>query len=81
MFHDTASAAELERAHNVDGKYTIGLMMREWAACDEDEDVVSMALTVLRRLIEKHGVQHRRWACCRCRRSRCSIAARASRAI
>ena len=46
-----ASAAELEVAHNVTGKYTVGLMMREWAACDEDEDVVSMALTAVRRLL------------------------------
>ena len=34
-----ASAASLERAHKVEGKYTVGLMMREWAVCDEDEDV------------------------------------------
>ena len=52
------SAADLERAHKVEGKYTVGLMMREWAACDEDEDVVSMALTVVRRLIERHSVRH-----------------------
>ena len=53
-----ASAAELEAAHKVDGKYTVGLMMREWAACDEDEDVVSMALTAVRRLMERHSVRH-----------------------
>jgi len=52
------SAAELERTYKVEGKYTIGLMMREWAACDEDEDVVSMALTVVHRLMERYGVGH-----------------------
>ena len=36
-------AAELEAAHGEPGKYTEGLMMREWSACDEDEDVVTMA--------------------------------------
>ncbi|MDC0525426.1 KR domain-containing protein [bacterium] len=52
------SAADLERAHHVEDKYTVGLMMRECSACDEDEDIVSMGLTVLRRLIERHGVRH-----------------------
>eukprot|EP00964_Phaeocystis_antarctica_P061942 scaffold37048_cov70-Phaeocystis_antarctica.AAC.1 len=50
-------AAELEAAHDVPGKYTEGLMMREWSACDEDEDVVTMALTAVRRLIERCGVR------------------------
>ena len=49
-------AAELEAAHGVPGKYTEGLMMREWSACDEDEDVVTMALTAVRRLVERCGV-------------------------
>ena len=53
-----ATAAALEAAHGVAGKYTAGLLMREWAACDEDEDVVSMALTAVRRLLEAHGVRH-----------------------
>ena len=39
------------------GKYTEGLMMREWSACDEDEDVVTMALTAVRRLVERCGVR------------------------
>ena len=51
-------ATELEAELSVAGKYTQGLLMREWAACDEDEDVVSMALTAVRRLIERHGVRH-----------------------
>ena len=50
-------AAELEAAHDVPGKYTEGLMMREWSACDEDEDVVTMALTAVRRLVERCGVR------------------------
>ena len=53
------SAAELERAHNIVGKYTEGLMMREFAACDEDENVVTMALTVLSRLVETHGLRYK----------------------
>ena len=52
------SAAELETAHGVPGKYTVGLRMAEWAACDEDEDVVSMALTAVRRLVEEHGLRY-----------------------
>eukprot|EP00964_Phaeocystis_antarctica_P006023 scaffold3296_cov90-Phaeocystis_antarctica.AAC.1 len=32
-------------------------MMREWSACDEDEDVVTMALTAVRRLVERCGVR------------------------
>ena len=39
------------------GKYIEGLMMREWSACDEDEDVVTMALTAVRRLVERCGVR------------------------
>ena len=31
--------------------------MREWSACDEDEDVVTMALTAVRRLVERCGVR------------------------
>ena len=53
----SVDAAELEAAHGVPGKYTEGLMMREWSACDEDEDVVTMALTAVRRLVERCGVR------------------------
>ena len=57
-------AAELEKAHDVPGKYTEGLMMREWSACDEDEDVVTMALTAVRRLVEavRRALRRRRHA-------------------
>ena len=34
--------------------------MRESSACDEDEDAVSMALTVVRRLVEANGVDYGR---------------------
>ena len=40
------------------GKYTHGLMMREYSTCDEDEDVVSMAFTAVRRLVETHSVRY-----------------------
>ena len=74
-------AAELEAAHGDPGKYTEGLMMREWSACDEDEDVVTMALTAVRRLVERCGVRWedigmlQAWA----PRCACAIAARTLR--
>ena len=49
-------ADALEVEHNCKGKYTEGLQMRQWVACDEDEDVVSMARTAVRRLVEKQGL-------------------------
>ena len=49
-------ADALEVEHNCKGKYTEGLQMRQWGACDEDEDVVSMARTAVRRLVEKQGL-------------------------
>ena len=58
MPRHAVSAAELETAHGVPGKYTVGLRMAEWAACDEDEDVVSMALTAVRRLVEAQGLRY-----------------------
>ena len=52
------SAAELKRAHGCVGKYAEGLLMRQYATCDEDEDVVTMALTVVSRLVEAHGLRY-----------------------
>jgi enoyl-CoA hydratase/carnithine racemase len=52
-----ATATDLENAHHVKGKYSVGLMMKEFAACDEDEDAISMALTATYRLVEEHGVR------------------------
>ena len=49
-------ADALEMEHNCKGKYTDGLQMRQWGACDEDEDVASMARTAVRRLVEKQGL-------------------------
>ena len=52
------SMVDLEVAHNVIGKYTMGLMMRESTACDEDEDAVSMALSATHQLFEVHGLKY-----------------------
>lgn len=49
-------ASDLEKDHGVEGKYTRGLCMVENCACDEDEDAVSMALTVFRRLVENRNI-------------------------
>ena len=49
-------ADALEVEHDCKGKYTDGLQMQQWGACDEDEDVVSMARTAVRRLVEKQGL-------------------------
>ena len=49
-------ADALEQLHGCPGKYMDGLQMRQWSACDEDEDVASMARTAVRRLVEKQGL-------------------------
>jgi len=51
-------ATELEKAHGVDGKYTQGLMMQEFAGPGEDEDPVSLALTSVSRLLWRYRVKH-----------------------
>ena len=51
-------SVDLESAHGVAGKYTRGMGMIENCACDEDEDAVSMALTVVRRLVEARGIAY-----------------------
>ena len=53
-------AASLEQAHGVDGKYTNGLWMREFACVDDCDDAVSMAVTAVGRLLRRHGVAHDR---------------------
>ena len=50
-------ASVLEKAHGVDGKYTQGLMMHEFCGTGEDEDPVSIALTVTSRLMYKYNVK------------------------
>lgn len=51
-------ASDLEKAHGVDGKYVIGLMMSEFAGPGEDEDPVSFALTAVSRLLWRYRVKH-----------------------
>eukprot|EP00850_Spirogloea_muscicola_P003878 SM000016S01866 [mRNA] locus=s16:344893:348687:+ [translate_table: standard] len=49
--------AELEAHDGVSsGKYTIGLGQTALAFCSDQEDVISMSLTVVQRLLEKTGV-------------------------
>jgi 3-hydroxy-3-methylglutaryl CoA synthase len=45
-------ARDLEKYHDVYGKYTEGLMFEEFGFCDSSEDVVSMALTAVSRIME-----------------------------
>ena len=52
----SVKAKELERAHGVDGKYTQGLMMTEFCGTGEDEDPVSIALTVVSRLMYRYNI-------------------------
>lgn len=48
---------DLERHDGVpSGKYTVGLGQQGLSFCGDREDTVSMALTALRRLLERHGV-------------------------
>jgi acyl transferase domain-containing protein/3-hydroxy-3-methylglutaryl CoA synthase/enoyl-CoA hydratase/carnithine racemase/NAD(P)-dependent dehydrogenase (short-subunit alcohol dehydrogenase family)/acyl carrier protein len=49
-------ASELEIFHNVPGKYSKGLMFEELSFTSDDEDSVSMALTVVSRLLERHNI-------------------------
>mmetsp|Transcript_18053 Transcript_18053/g.54025 ORF Transcript_18053/g.54025 Transcript_18053/m.54025 type:complete len:552 (+) Transcript_18053:102-1757(+) len=51
-------ATALEKAHGVDGKYTQGLMMQEFAGPGEDEDPVSMAATACSRLLWRYRIKH-----------------------
>ncbi len=52
--------AELERFDGVaPGKYTSGLGQRRMAFCTDQEDVVSISLTAVKRLLEKYDVDPR----------------------
>jgi len=51
-------AADLEKAHGVDGKYVSGLMMQEFAGPGTDEDPVSFGLTAVSRLMWKYRLKH-----------------------
>uniref|UniRef100_A0A061QR13 Hydroxymethylglutaryl-CoA synthase n=1 Tax=Tetraselmis sp. GSL018 TaxID=582737 RepID=A0A061QR13_9CHLO len=48
---------DLERYDGVDGKYTIGLGQTSLSMCCEQEDVVSMSLTVASSLLKKYSVE------------------------
>eukprot|EP00667_Euglena_gracilis_P014702 EG_transcript_15245 len=52
------SQAEMERVDGFVGKYTEGLGQRSCTFAADNEDVVSMALTVVRALVEKHGLRY-----------------------
>lgn len=47
--------SELEVADNVPGKYTKGLEQEAMGFCEDCEDVHSLALTVVKNLVEKSG--------------------------
>ena len=51
--------SELERFHGAPGKYTAGLGQEAITFCGDDEDAISMALTVVRRLMERADIE---WA-------------------
>ncbi|XP_068893713.1 hydroxymethylglutaryl-CoA synthase 1-like isoform X1 [Tenebrio molitor] len=50
---------ELEEYDGVTaGKYTIGLGQQRMGFCSDREDINSLCLTVVKKLIEKHGIQY-----------------------
>lgn len=53
-----AYAKQLEDEHGVPGKYTDGLLMEAYCGPDWDEDPVSMALTVVSRLLWRNNIRH-----------------------
>ena len=53
----SASAKGLEEEHGVAGKYTVGLMMRQFCGPDHDEDPVSFALTALSRMVARNNLK------------------------
>ena len=51
------SQEELETENGVDkGKYTIGLGQEEMAFCDLSEDIVSMSMTALEKLMKRYKI-------------------------
>jgi len=52
----SVSANDLEVLHNVQGKYTSGIGMLEYRGTGCDEDPVSMALTSVSRMMQRHGI-------------------------
>lgn len=55
----TVSQKEMEAYRNEPGKYTAGLGQEAISFCGNDEDAVSMALTVVHRLMKRHGIDPR----------------------
>ena len=49
--------SELERFHGAPGKYTAGLGQEAITFCGDDEDAISMAMTVVRRLMERADIE------------------------
>ncbi len=50
------SQADMEKYHNVEGKYTVGLGQKAVTFCGDNEDAISMALTVVHRLMERYEI-------------------------
>jgi thioester reductase-like protein len=50
--------SDMEIFHNCPGKYTAGLLQNQIGFCGDDEDSVSMALTVVDRLMKKSGLRY-----------------------
>ena len=50
------SQADMEQFHNVEGKYTGGLGQKAVTFCGDNEDAISMALTVVHRLMERYEI-------------------------
>ena len=48
--------SEMERFHGAPGKYTAGLGQEAITFCGDDEDAISMAMTVVRRLMERADI-------------------------
>jgi hydroxymethylglutaryl-CoA synthase len=48
----------MEEHHGCPGKYTAGLLQEQIGFCGDDEDAVSMALTVVARLMKRTGIPH-----------------------
>nr|VFK79808.1 MAG: hydroxymethylglutaryl-CoA synthase [Candidatus Kentron sp. SD] len=52
----TVSQSDMERFHGVEGKYTTALLQEAITFCGDEEDVVSMAITAVLRLMARHGI-------------------------
>ncbi len=48
--------SDMEKRDGVEGKYTVGLLQEAITFCGDDEDAVSMAMTVVLRLMKRHRI-------------------------